>query len=296
MSFDGGRFYHSFVTLIANSHATPNTLIAVSGVQFKDGPGTSVDNSEFIVTGESPPGSTTLDVADNAYFNTCGFISYAGGKSKINGMVNNFLCNEVTGSFSGLYSNGQQLIAGQPRNPVTTMSPEFYGEGGLLNNGWFNGTAWQFNAKGQNNGGSAFLGTNSETANFYSVPTSGNSESPQEIPPALLNKYKIAGFNHLDWMFYRGIAPEGGGAKHRRFGGTCTTAGTPGSTCTSTYEWKVPFADASYTPVCWGQGAKGSPILSLAASQSPNSITVQVQTATGVPSSFGGVDCVVMHD
>lgn len=295
LSFEGGRFYHSSVNLIANSGAVNSTLIAVSGVQFKNGPGTSVDSSQFQVTGESPPGAINLNVAANTFFNTCGFISYPGTKSIIEGTVNSFLCYQTTGSYSGLYSNGAQLIAGQPRRPLTTVSPEFNGVGGFLNNGWFNGKGWQFNTNGKDNGGTGFLGSSSEVATFYAIPTNETPDSPQEIASTGLKNYKVAGFDHRDWIFYRGIASEGAGAKHRRFAATCTTGADAGSRCTTTYSWKVAFEDSNFTPVCWGAGASGSPILSLV-SQDSESITIQIQAATATKSGFRGIDCVAIHD
>src|SRR5262249_217995 len=102
--------------------------------------------------------------------------------------------------------------------------------------------------------------------------------------------------NHADWVFHKGIAPDGGGAKHRRFGPTCQTAAAAGATCRSSYPWKSPFPDENYTPVCWGIGTRGPPILSLGDIQTPDTLTVQVQSATAASSSFRAVYCVAMHD
>lgn len=84
--------------------------------------------------------------------------------------------------------------------------------------------------------------------------------------------------------------------KTQRFGASCTTAASAAATCTSTFSWTTAFADANYTPVCWGEGPAGSPIISLNATQVAASVTVQVQAATAVASSFAGVYCHAVHD
>jgi hypothetical protein len=81
-----------------------------------------------------------------------------------------------------------------------------------------------------------------------------------------------------------------------RFGASCTTAAAAQATCTSTFSWTAAFADANYSPVCWGEGPSGSPILSLNATQIAASITVQVQNAASAASSFAGVYCNATHD
>lgn len=93
-----------------------------------------------------------------------------------------------------------------------------------------------------------------------------------------------------------GVAPDASGGKHKRFGASCTTAATAAATCTTVYSWTTAFADSSYTPVCWGEGPTGSPILSLSALQIAASVTVQVQAATAVASSFANVYCIALRD
>ena len=92
------------------------------------------------------------------------------------------------------------------------------------------------------------------------------------------------------------VSNDSGGLKHIRFGATCTTAATAGATCTTVYSWTTAFADASYTPVCWGRSPSGTPTLQLNESGVAASITVRVTAITAVASKFFGVHCIAPHD
>jgi hypothetical protein len=86
------------------------------------------------------------------------------------------------------------------------------------------------------------------------------------------------------------------GEKHKRFGPTCSTIAQVGASCTTLYEWTTAFSDRSYTPVCWGVGSNGAPVLSLDATPQAGSITVRVIALSASSSSFTGVYCVAFHD
>lgn len=86
------------------------------------------------------------------------------------------------------------------------------------------------------------------------------------------------------------------GIQSQRFGASCTTAAAANATCTSVFSWTTSFNNANYTPVCLGEGPTGSPILTLSITQIAASITVQVQNAASVASSFAGVYCHAIHD
>lgn len=103
-------------------------------------------------------------------------------------------------------------------------------------------------------------------------------------------------FEMKEGMIVDASVGQSSGLKHQRFGATTPTAASAGAVATTTYSWTAAFADANYTPVCWGVGPTGSPILSLSSVQVAGSITVQVQAATGAASSFSGVYCEAMHD
>jgi hypothetical protein len=93
-----------------------------------------------------------------------------------------------------------------------------------------------------------------------------------------------------------GVSADGSGFKHARFGITCSTAASAGSSCTTTYPWPTAFPDANYTVSCIGVAPTGTPILSLNAAPVAASVTVNVIAATAVVSGFEAVDCVAVHD
>lgn len=106
----------------------------------------------------------------------------------------------------------------------------------------------------------------------------------------------VPAFESGQFKIDTGVSNDQGGVKHKRFGATCSTGNVAGNTCATTYSWATAFADANYTPVCWGEGPSGTPILTMTKTQIAGSITVQVQTAGAVSSAFAGVYCIAAHD
>jgi len=92
-----------------------------------------------------------------------------------------------------------------------------------------------------------------------------------------------------------GVAADGSGFKHKRFGATCSTAATTGTTCTTTFSWTTAFADANYTPVCTPVGPTQVGIFSLASFNAAG-VTIEVVAGTNASASFSGVDCIATHD
>jgi hypothetical protein len=88
---------------------------------------------------------------------------------------------------------------------------------------------------------------------------------------------------------------QGSGAKHQRFGASCTTAAAVGAACTSAYTWTVTFADASYTVGCFGTLASGSPILTYSA-KTATQISIGVAAGSAAAAQFAAVDCIAFHD
>jgi hypothetical protein len=95
--------------------------------------------------------------------------------------------------------------------------------------------------------------------------------------------------------FGTGIAGDGSGFKHKRFGSSCATLAVAGNTCTSTLTWVTAFADANYTVTCTGQGPAGVPLLTLNTHVAA-SATINVTASTAVIASFTEVDCIAVHD
>jgi hypothetical protein len=88
---------------------------------------------------------------------------------------------------------------------------------------------------------------------------------------------------------------QGSGFKHQRFGTTCSTAATAGTTCPSTLTWTSAFVDASYTVSCVGSQGSGVPILTQS-TKAAASIAISVWAATASAASFSSVDCIAVHD
>lgn len=91
------------------------------------------------------------------------------------------------------------------------------------------------------------------------------------------------------------VAKDGGGFKHKRFGATCSTAATTGTTCTTTYSWTTAFADANYTPVCTPVGPTQLGVFSINSFNAAG-VTIVIDTATNAAASYSGVDCIAIHD
>jgi hypothetical protein len=92
-----------------------------------------------------------------------------------------------------------------------------------------------------------------------------------------------------------GVAADGGGYKHKRFGATCTTGSTAGNSCTTAYTWTTAFADSSYTVSCNGVNAVNGPVWDVE-SKTAAGFTFRVYTIVALASSYGEVDCIAVHD
>lgn len=94
------------------------------------------------------------------------------------------------------------------------------------------------------------------------------------------------------------VAPDGGGFKHSRNSGGCTTAAVLMATCDSTITWTTPFADAAYTPICVGLGAaSGVPLNGgVVAPQLAASIAFRTVAGTAAAAHYGFISCIAVHD
>lgn len=90
---------------------------------------------------------------------------------------------------------------------------------------------------------------------------------------------------------------QGSGLKHQRFGATCSTAATPGSTCVTTETWTSAFADSSYTVTCTGVTGGNNAILQDVESVTASTFVIRVQQPNAAAAaSFAGIDCIAIHD
>lgn len=92
-----------------------------------------------------------------------------------------------------------------------------------------------------------------------------------------------------------GMAADGSGFKHKRFGASCTTGTTAGNSCTTAYTWTTAFADSSYTVSCNGVNAVNGPVWDVE-SKTAAGFTFRVYTIVALASSYGEVDCIAVHD
>lgn len=88
---------------------------------------------------------------------------------------------------------------------------------------------------------------------------------------------------------------QGSGLKHQRFGPTCTTAASAGSTCFITYTWTTAFADTNYTPVCTGVAPSNGTATIGIENWTASGIQI-ILTSTGLANTYGGVNCIAVHD
>jgi hypothetical protein len=91
---------------------------------------------------------------------------------------------------------------------------------------------------------------------------------------------------------------QGSGFKHQRFGATCTTGAGAYAACATTYSWTVAFADTNYTPICVGVSNVNNSAELHISSFTASGVTIQVQSnnSAGAAVSFGGVNCIAVHD
>ena len=124
-------------------------------------------------------------------------------------------------------------------------------------------------------------------ANSADICVSKNGSDQLLIPSALITSP----------TFVTGVNNNGSGHKHQRFGATCTTAATAGSSCTTTYTWATAFADANYTPTCTAIGAGNNPAGISIDSWTASQVVVRVFTIVNAASTYNtGVNCIADHD
>jgi hypothetical protein len=105
--------------------------------------------------------------------------------------------------------------------------------------------------------------------------------------------------NATELLIGQGIsnaAPAGGesGFQHKRVG-SCTTASTAGSTCTTPVQWTSAFADTDYTVACSVDGPVGTPYVLNTSSKARGRVAVTIVNLTGV-ASRGTINCIAVHD
>lgn len=96
-------------------------------------------------------------------------------------------------------------------------------------------------------------------------------------------------------------APSAGstGFQHIRVTG-CATAAALNSTCDTTITWTAPFANASYTATCTGEGVtSGVPIVegeAVSGAKTGTAMTVRTLAITAAAAQFTQIDCTAVHD
>ncbi len=97
-----------------------------------------------------------------------------------------------------------------------------------------------------------------------------------------------------------GVVNSGSGMMHFRSTGTSCTTGTSNGSACATGNITLPgtFADTNYTVVCnTDGGSTGSPVIAGVAGRTTTTISlIVVNTGSGVASSYGTADCILIHD
>jgi hypothetical protein len=82
-------------------------------------------------------------------------------------------------------------------------------------------------------------------------------------------------------------------------GQTCTTGGGTGAQCQSTYTWPSSFPDTNYSASCTGDNlsANGTPgaVIDIVG-KTMSGITVRITSTTSASQSFGGIECIGVHN
>lgn len=91
-----------------------------------------------------------------------------------------------------------------------------------------------------------------------------------------------------------GVAPDGGGIKHKRFAGCATTA-TLLNTCSVAANWTTPFPDANYTVALACVDKTAAAVLS-ANVKTGAGFTLTITTATANVAQCATVDAIAIHD
>ena len=107
------------------------------------------------------------------------------------------------------------------------------------------------------------------------------------------NKFRITskGVSNDDGGFKAIRVAAGGGAAN-----TCPTAGRGGATCTVSVQWKTPFTDSNYTPVCQlANATAGVPSLGEVKNISGAGFIVTIIAATDAAAN-AQLYCIAVHD
>lgn len=132
--------------------------------------------------------------------------------------------------------------------------------------------------------GTTLSGTTTNSGTISGGTLSSVTISSGTLSSAILSNPTITG----------GLTPNSG-FKHQRFGATCSTSATAGTTCTTTYSWTAAFADANYTVVCIGDTITNLPMLE-GVTHTASGVTVTIINFSNAAASFAAVDCVAVHD
>lgn len=97
--------------------------------------------------------------------------------------------------------------------------------------------------------------------------------------------------------FGGGIVGDGAGFKHKRGTAGCATAASAGAVCTTVITWTTTFADASYTPHCWGRVVtSGVPVNGAITTFNASTVTFTTVAVTAAAAQFTNIDCEAVHD
>lgn len=133
--------------------------------------------------------------------------------------------------------------------------------------------------------GGISMGGASTTANVINAPTGWQLWSAG---------FTVQQLNSTGTQFLLGIN-QGAGFKHQRFGATCTTTASAGATCLSNYTWTSAFADANYTVVCSCDIPSNGTARCNTNGHSASGVQI-ILTSDGLANTYGGVECIAVHD
>jgi len=125
-----------------------------------------------------------------------------------------------------------------------------------------------------------------------------NNASPIPLAPFGVNYFDPGLTELIRWdQAVTAFGPQIAAYAPRRFGSSCTTAGTVGAVCTSAYTITPAFVDALYTATCTVTGVtSGAPSAPVAVATSGSTLTVTIMAGTAVAAQASGVACIIMHD
>src|SRR5581483_10338861 len=83
--------------------------------------------------------------------------------------------------------------------------------------------------------------------------------------------------------------------QHKRVAG-CATSTTQFATCSVSFSWAAPFADTSYTPLCWAITSTGTGIVNASAKSASGLTIFETNLFSGTAFNASEIDCVGYHD